>query len=143
MSLLEAVTRVQALIGALSGIKGAPAVIPDNFNDYPFVVAYPGGGNWDQPGFGTTLEDVGEIIIDLHAGPQDKGISQAATTVLTYWESIPKKLLGDGTLNDKVSWVRAGAPAIMVDGLLAMGYGGIPTYGCRWRLRYSKDETMT
>lgn len=143
MSLLEAVTRVQALIGALSGIKGAPAVIPDNINDYPFVVSYPGRGNWDQPGFGTTIEDVGEIIIDLHAGPQDKGIKQAATTVLTYWESIPKKLLGDGTLNDKVGWIRAGTPAMIVDGLLAMGYGGIPTYGCRWRLRYSKDETMT
>ena len=143
MSLLEAVTRVQALIGALSGIKGAPAVIPDNINVYPFVVAYPGPGYWDQPGQGETIEDVGEIVVDLHAGPQDKGINRAATTVLTYWESIPKLLLGDETLNGKINWIRAGAPAMSVDGLLAMGYGAIPTYGCRWRLRYSKDETKT
>ena len=143
MSLLEAVTRVQALIGALSGIKGAPAVIPDNINVYPFVVAYPGRGEWDQPAQGTIIEDVGEIVIDLHACSQDKGINQAARVVLTYWESIPKLLLGDETLDGKISWIRAGAPAMIVDGLLAMGYGAIPTYGCRWRLRYLKDETKT
>ena len=142
MSLSTIVTRIQTLIGALSGIKGAPAIIPDNINDYPFVVAYPGKGHWDQRGYGGPADDVGEIVIDLHAGPQDKGVSQATSTILTCWETLPKALLSDSTLSGLMSWLQVGFPTIITDGMLAMMYGAVPTYGCRWRLRYSKEETV-
>ena len=140
MSLLTAITRVQAIVGALSGIKGAPSVITDNINDFPFVVAYPGKGSWEAVGFGTTMEDSGEIVIDLHAGPAAKGINQAVTTLLGYWETLPKAILADSNLNATISWIDFGGPALTSDGMLAMQYGAVSTYGCRWRLRYSKDE---
>jgi len=142
MTVSAIVSRIQTLTGALTGIKGAPLVIPNNINDYPWIVAYPGRGRWDWPGYGAPADDVGEIVIDLHAGPQDKGICQAVGIITGYWESLPKALLSDSTLEGLTNWLRLGTPAIATDGLLSMGYGGVATYGCRWRIRYSKEETV-
>lgn len=142
MSLQTAIARVQTLMAALSGIKVAPALLPDNVNDYPFIIAYDGEANWDMPTFDATAQHEGTIVIELHAGSRDKGVRQAIEKALPFAESVPKALLGDPRLNDTVSWLQYGSSPITSSGLIIMEYGGIETYGYRWRLGFSKEEAL-
>lgn len=142
MGLLAAIQRVQALLGALDGVKQAPDYIANKIEQFPMIVTYPGPGTWDVP-YAGAARNLGQIIIDLHAGAQDKGIREAAEITLGYFESVPIALLADDDLNETVSTIVTGDEgAISCDGLVAMNYGGIPTYGLRWRLRYKREENL-
>jgi len=142
MGLLAAIQRVQTLVGAISGIKQAPDYPSNKIEQFPMIIAYPGPGTWDVP-FNGLARNLGQIIIDLHAGPQDKGIREAVQTMLDYFEEVPKAILDDWNLGGNVETLVTGEEsALSYDGLMTMKYGSIPTYGLRWRLRYKREESL-
>ena len=143
MGLATAIARVQTLVGALSGMKGAPSKMPDKLHSFPFSVAYPGAGTWAMAYMGgAAIQDTGQIVIDLHLCSQDKGVAAAMDALGDYFETLPKALAADETLDGNITDQGMGPQIIVHDGLLALTYAGIDTYACRWRLNYEREETL-
>lgn len=142
MGLEAAVARAQVLIKALSGMKGAPATIPDKIHGFPFSVAYPGRGTWARAYMGEQAQNTGEIMIELYLCPQARGLQFAVTRLMDYFEAIPKALMGDDTLNANLTTQGMGGPTITCDLLLAGEYARLPVFFYRWRLAYEREEDL-
>lgn len=145
MGLQAAVARAQVLIGALSGIKGAPATIADKLHDYPFSVAYPGRGTWSRAYMASSdenVQNIGEIVVELYLCARDRGIEFAVTRLMDYFETLPKALMDDDTLNANLTTQGMGSPTITCDPLLAGVYAGVEVFFYRWRLNYEREETL-
>lgn len=142
MGLQAAVARAQVLIKALSGIKAAPATIPDKLRDFPFSVAYPGRGIWERQYFGAQIQNTGEIVVELYLCARARGIEFAVTRLMDYFEIIPKTLMGDDTLESNLTTQGMGPPTITCDPLLAGEYAGIEVFFYRWRLNYEREEDL-
>lgn len=143
MGLQAAVARAQVLIKALSGIKGAPATIPDKLRDFPFSVAYPGRGTWARAYMGDEqVQNTGEIVVELYLCPRARGVEFAVTRLMDYFEIVPLALMGDDTLNANLTTQGMGAPAITCDPLLAGEYAGVEVFFYRWRLAYEREEDL-
>src|SRR3989304_9592417 len=76
----DAITQAITYIGSLSGINLAPTDPPESADDFPFVVGYPGDGEWIETpaGLKTGLHN---IIIELHVARKDPPFEYA----LTFW----------------------------------------------------------
>ena len=142
MGLQAAVARAQVLIGALAGIKGAPATIPNKLRGFPFSVAYPGRGTWARAYMGEQVQNTGEIVVELYLCARDRGIEFAVTRLMDYFETVPLALMGDDTLNANLTTQGMGAPTITCDPLLAGLYAGIEVFFYRWRLAYEREEAL-
>lgn len=142
MGLQAAVARAQVLIKALSGIKAAPATIPDKLHGFPFSVAYPGRGTWARAYMGEQAQNTGEIVVELYLCARDRGIEFAVTRLMDYFESLPVALMGDDTLNANLTTQGMGPPTITCDPLLAGSYAGIEVFFYRWRLAYEREEDL-
>ena len=134
---------MQSLLGAITGIKGAPSRIPDQFTDFPVFVSYPGAAQWLPIGLNNRISCEGSIIVELHAGSQDLGINMASSVIQAVWETVAKTLAADPTLNGNITsddWER---PWFSSSGLIEMSLAGIQTYGVRWILRYFEDMNIS
>ncbi|MBT7070744.1 MAG: hypothetical protein HN975_07640 [Anaerolineae bacterium] len=100
MTLQAAVEQVQDLMGAVSGVKSAPDYPPENINEYPFVVAYMGGGEivFDTP---SAYKGLHTIIIELHIARKD--LPNDIEIAAPYVDSIPAALMADATLAGTVN----------------------------------------
>lgn len=142
MGLQAAVARAQVLIKALSGIKGAPATIPNKLRDFPFSVAYPGRGTWARAYMGDQVQNTGEIVVELYLCTQARGINFAVTRLMDYFETLPVALMRDDTLNANITTQGMGPPTITCDPLLAGEYAGVEVFFYRWRLNYEREEDL-
>ena len=99
MSIQDAIEWTQTQVAAISGIKRAPFYAPENINEYPFVVAYMGGGVIE---FDVALATAGRhaIILEFHVARKDlpNDIQNAAP----YVESIPAAIMTDPTMGGTV-----------------------------------------
>ena len=133
----DAIKAVQDIIGALSGIHGAPDYPPENLNVFPFVVAYPGDG---QHFVGTLVNNTGErkflgqIIVELHVARKD--LPTAVRASIGFGDSIPNLLLKNPTLNSTVSTFRA-----ITQTFGELDWGDTPTLGYRFILEDVKIHT--
>lgn len=99
----NAILAVQAIVGALSGINGAPNYPPEQINDFPFAVAYPGDG---EHRVGTLVNNTGErkflgqIVLEVHVSRAD--LPSAVQASIGFGDTIPNALLKDPTLNGTV-----------------------------------------
>ncbi|MCP3909229.1 MAG: hypothetical protein GY712_14590 [Oceanicoccus sp.] len=99
MTLQAAIEDVQATIGAISGIKAAPNYAPEKINEYPFSVAYMGGGliDFDTP---SATKGLHIIVIELHVARKD--LPNDISIVAPFIDSIPAALMADPTLGGTV-----------------------------------------
>lgn len=130
MTLQSAIAGAQTIVGAISGIRSAPAYPPEELSVFPFAVAYSGGGTWE---FGPAGDKKGlhNIIVELHV--QRKDLARDVTAAMAYSDSIPNALMLDTTLGGNASTF---GRITYVFGPL--GYGGIDTIGFRFTIEAVK-----
>lgn len=89
MALVTALTQIQTVLGALSGVRSAPATPPEAINATPIILVYPAFGRftWDTPEGKRGLHNVG---IDVLTEATD--IARARTLLNPFVESIPNAL---------------------------------------------------
>ncbi len=103
MTLAAAISDLQDKVLAL-GVKAAPKTIPEGMSVFPFAVSYPRAGNGalQSAGFGFIFHT---IFTEIHFNRTLLG--PAVDDATPYIESMFASLVGDPTLSDTVSEVRA------------------------------------
>ena len=89
-TLEDFIKAVQDDLGVITGIRKAPDYPPEQLNVFPFIMVYPGKGEWnsDTPGGKRWL---GSVIVELHIARVD--LARDVEAALGYYESIPNALL--------------------------------------------------
>lgn len=124
--LANAVAAVQDVVGAITGIRGAPDTPPDQINVFPFSVAYPTNGSWrrTRPG---TREGVQKIAVEIHFSRT--GLARDVAEALPFGDTVAEALLGNLTLAGTVFDLNS------IDWTFGpMKWGGIDTLGWRFLL---------
>lgn len=143
MSTNGAVEYLQSLMSALSGIKAAPAQIPDSYTGFPVVIAHIGASQGVSPSQGADITLEGEINIELHCSPQSHGPHTGQGRLNTYHDTIYSTIASaDTTLDGNITFLDWERPSLSSSGLIEMGFAGIQTYGCRWTIRYIYDMSL-
>lgn len=102
MSLQDAITQLQTIIGELDGIRQAPTTAPDKITQFPFAVAYPGGGSFDLRSSGW-YKGLHTIILEVHIARKD--LPRDIATAMPFIELIPAALDANPTLNGAVDTI--------------------------------------
>lgn len=101
MTLAGAITQLQVISLACSGMKAAPATLPDNMSAYPFTICYPGSGELNCEGYDATRA-IHNLTLDFHAGPITmRGLSM--NTGIPILEELHRRIALDPTLGGNVS----------------------------------------
>ena len=131
MSLAGAIVYLQTTVGAVDGIRAAPAYPPDSMSVYPFAVCYPGSGVWER--MSDWKKGLHTVNLEVHWARKDqyRDVEKAAA----FAESIPNDILADPTLGGNCNTVTACSYSFG-----AMQYGGVDTIGYRYSITF-KDET--
>ena len=98
---IQAVAALQDIVGALTGIKGAPDYPETDVILFPYLLAYLSSGNIVGATMDGGTDAVDTITLDLHAGTSENftaGIRVAAG----YLDTILGALEDDGDLNGTV-----------------------------------------
>ena len=134
MTLQSAISAVQAIVGAISGIRKAPDYPPEQLNVFPFAVAYSGGGNWT---FGPAGDKRGlhNIVVEIHI--QRKDLPRDVSTAMGYSDSIPNNLMKSPTLSGTCDTF-AGISYTFG----ALNYGETQTLGFRFTITGVKIQSV-
>ena len=134
-TLQQAITQIQTLVGALTGIKKAPATAPESINQFPFAVCYPESGTWElQAGVKKGLHTV---VIEIHVARVD--LPRDIATALGYSESVVNTLMGNPTLAGMVDTITG--PVLYRFG--SMHYAGQTTLGWQFRVTMKQQSAIT
>lgn len=132
MSVVGAITRLQAIAGGLSGVKEAPTYPPEAANQFPFSVSYvpPSAGSWhvESAGFSHLLVT---LVTEIHVARTN--LPKDMATALPYGELFLQALLNDQTLSGAVDTIAA----VGVE-YGRMEWGGVETIGWRFTLADTK-----
>jgi len=101
MALSDAIGEVQSIVGALSGIKGAPDNPPESINQFPFSLCYAYRGEWQR--MSDWKKGLHTIVCEIHFSRQN--LPKAIEMAMPYAESVPNALLGNPTLNGTVDTI--------------------------------------
>lgn len=131
MTLAAAIGHIQATVGAVDGIRAAPAYPPDSMAVYPFTVCYPGSGTWER--MSDWKKGLHTVNLEVHWARKDlyRDVEKAAA----FAETIPNAILSDPTLGGHCETITAVSYSFG-----AMQYGGVDTIGYRYQVTF-KDET--
>jgi hypothetical protein len=138
-TLQQAIDAIQADLGALDGIRGAPDEAPESINVFPFVVCYPSSGEWrsDIPGAKIGLHT---ITVELHVARKD--LPRDIQKAMAYSESIPNALLKAvaTTAGDRFAGTIATFDRITYT-FGPLGWGGMETFGFRFQISGVKMQS--
>ena len=127
MSIEAAIANLQAITGAVPGIKSAPAAPPESANQFPFAVAYERSGELSNLIGGQMADNKAVIYIEVHVARQL--LPQAITLAMSLRDPLIKAIVADPTL---------GGTVLFVSGLRltfgGMKWAGIDTFGYRFEL---------
>ena len=125
--LQNAILQAQLYMRTLPGIVNAPPYPPEQMSDFPFSVAYSGGGNWE---FGPAGDKKGlhVINVELHFARED--LAKDAESAMVYSDSVPNLLMSRLRLDKWGNTISAFNNIRYTHG--SMGWNGAPTYGFRW-----------
>lgn len=133
-SLDAACVQVIKYIRTLKGIKHAPDRPPESMSEFPYAIAYPGGGDWNW-GPSQTKMGLHAIVVELHVGRKDLANDVKGANV--YSDSIPdilmSKLLYDNQWNRTVSTFEKISYTFG-----PLGWGDATTFGFRFRVENVK-----
>jgi hypothetical protein len=138
MGISAAIAEVQALIGSLDGIRGAPIEPPESINQFPFAVAYLGGGTWAHAG--NWKRGLHDIVIELHINRAD--LPRDIRAALKYSESVPDILMSNPRLNETVDHILTTADNPLSYEFGPMEWGSVKTLGYRWRLTVKMQSAI-
>lgn len=125
MTINAAVLRLQAVVGAVAGVKSAPDYPPDKPAAYPFAIAYMGGGDFNSLRHSERLDRyVGNITLELHVSAQNMPSRVAEITPMI--ELIRDAIAADSRLNNTLS---APISSLNVSPLQGFTYAGVETLG--------------
>lgn len=97
-TLEAAIDGVQTAVGAVTGIKSAPANPPESAAEFPFVVTYTRGGTLLLNTHGD-YRGLHNIVVELHIAR--KWLPEDVATALPFFELVSKKLFGNLKDNDE------------------------------------------
>jgi hypothetical protein len=102
MALQDAIAQVQALAGAVDGIRAAPEYLPEALNIFPFLVCYAGNGSYEYGPSGV-MKGLHSIILELHVARVNLPLD--VKNAMHYSDSIPLAIMADPTLGGTVSTI--------------------------------------
>lgn len=136
MALKDAISDIIGEIREISDIRKVPDEPPENNNQFPFVVVFPGLGNYNSgpPGVVTGLHN---IRIELHVMRRD--LPRDYEKVMDIFDQIPDKLYT--TLKD------SGFSNLQTFGNIeyvfdVLNYGGVETLGVVYTITGVKIQTI-
>lgn len=132
----EAIDQVQTYIRAISGIRAATNVPPDQINIFPFVVCFPFQGVYEiSPAL--VKKGLHTIIIDIHMARRDlaRDVEAVDEYIETIVNTLMSKLINDNRWNNKISTF----DRIRYE-FKEFKYGGQPTIGYRIFVEGVKQE---
>lgn len=135
-TLLTAIGQLQAVVGAVAGIRRAPDTPPEKMSVFPFSVAYVTSGTWKigPPELKTGLHN---IVIEIHVS-REQDLGRAIEDVMEFSESVPNAIF---------SAFKAGTlTALQTFDTLTytfgpLGWAGIATVGWRFTLNTVKMQS--
>jgi len=133
-----AIAEVQRLIGGLDGIRGAPVEPPESINQFPFAVAYLGGGTWASAG--NWKRGLHTVVIELHINRAD--LPRDIRAALRYSENVPDILMSNPTLAGTVDHILTTPDTPLAYEFGAMEWGTVKTVGYRWRLTVKMQSAI-
>lgn len=101
-SITGAVTQVQTLAAALSGVRSAPTKPPESPSAYPFAASYIGAVETTKPSATLTIS-VYTIVTEIHISRKDLG--RDIDTLNAYPTAFTAAIWGDPTLAATVDTV--------------------------------------
>lgn len=90
MALLDAVNEIIAEIQTISGIRRVPEQPPENNDQFPFAIVYPGTGSYHQAP-AVVMTGLHNVTIELHVSRKD--LPRDYSTVMNLIDKIPEELM--------------------------------------------------
>lgn len=134
-TLTDAITQIQTIVGAISGIKQAPIYPPEKMSEFPFAIAFPGAGTITTESAGTK-RGLHQISLEIHTAR--KNMAQDVETVIGYGETVANAILGNLTLNGSVDTVNGISYEFG-----PLGYDTTPTLGYKFTIDVKIRNTIT
>jgi hypothetical protein len=93
---LQIIQAVMDIVGAVSGIREAPDYPPEQLNDFPFAVAFPGEGT-HQFGVAGERKMLANVVLEVHVSRID--LPSAVENSIGFGDTVPNALMNNVTLN--------------------------------------------
>lgn len=123
---LQIVQAVMDIVGAVPGIREAPDYPPEQLNDFPFAVAFPGEGT-HQYGVAGERRFIGNVILEVHVSRID--LPAAVENSIGFGDTVPNALMNNVTLNGKVDTFES-----IMQTFGVLNWGDAQTLGWRFTL---------
>jgi hypothetical protein len=120
------VSAVATIVRGVSGVRGAPAAVPEDIAAYPFAVTYASGGVWE---FGPAGDKKGlhSVTVELHVARKE--LPRDVAKAMPFGDTIPNALMRDPTLGGTASTFGR-----IRYSFGPLGWGGMDTIGFRFVL---------
>lgn len=135
MTLVAALTALQATAGAVSGIRVAPVYAPDDLSIFPAAIAYPETGNLNTETSGAYI-GLHTLVLEIH---EKRGLLRSTLeAVIPLGEDVYEALLTDPTIDGSVDTITEEGISYEFG---PMQYGGDPLKNIKpvdtlgWRFR--------
>ena len=99
-TLQAAITQIQALTEAVSGVRAAPDEPPDQISHFPFVACFPESGYYTPGAPAGMMQGLHNIVVEVHVQRQD--MMRGYRESMRFAKSIPNAVLnalGGASLN--------------------------------------------
>ncbi|RPI96981.1 MAG: hypothetical protein EHM39_10290 [Chloroflexi bacterium] len=133
-TLQQAIDEIQAVVGAVPGIRQAPTVPPEDLSFFPFAVAFVEAGEWiiGPPELMTGLHTV---VIELHVARKD--LPRDVTAAMRYAKAIPNAILD---AHRKAEFTAFQTFERITYEFAALGWNDTATLGFRFRIERLKTQ---
>lgn len=135
-TLQGAIDQIQAVVGAVSGIKAAPDEPPDQINFFPFAVCYARTGRYSI-GPPDTMHGIHVLWLEIHVARGADRLDNDVAKAMAFAKSVPDAIFGAykaGTLT----------ALEVIQGISyefgPLDWGGAPTLGFRFIIEGVKTQ---
>lgn len=133
-TLQDAIDQIQAVVGAVSGIRKAPDEPPDQLNEFPFAVCMAASGSF-RVGPPEIMQGVHTLVLEVHVARRD--LTRDIQRLMPFAKSVPAAILA--------AYAAGTLTAVQVIGgiryeLGALGWGGFETLGLRFWIEDVKTQ---
>lgn len=130
MTIQAAIGGLQAIVGAVTGIKGAPSYAPEQLGVDMVAVCYPGEGEISIR-VASEMQGLHDLVLEIHAARKNLPTDIAA--LIGFGDTVPKAILNDTTLGGNADTF--GSIGYKFG---TMTYNGQPTIGWRFTVKAVK-----
>ena len=140
--LRDAVVQIQAIAGALTGMKQAPPDATYAVMSYPFAVSYPIRGTFDYGPAGASI-GLHRIVTEIHMAAEGD-LPTAMKHLQSYLDDFANDILDDPKLGNTVTTIIAGDDGPPLSYTLVSGtYNGVKTIALKFETAVKILNTLT